>query len=66
MPLTYAEPRGVNGFALLFLDVVVVSALFLLRVVGVKVERPAGRTTLTPAARSRHWCVVNDVRRVSA
>lgn len=38
---------------MLFFDVVVVSALFLVRGAGVKVEHPAGRTTLTLAARSR-------------
>jgi len=40
----------------LFFGIVLAVAVLLLRVVGVKVERPAGRTTLTPAARWRSCC----------
>jgi hypothetical protein len=54
VPFTYAEPLAVKGFDSLFFGGVLVLAWFLLRAAGVKVERPTGRTTLTPAARSRH------------
>jgi len=55
VPLTYAGPLVVKGVDSLFFGVVPVVAWLLLRGGGVKVERPAGRTTLTPAPRSRHW-----------
>jgi hypothetical protein len=54
VPLTYAGPLTVKGFDSLFFGVVLVVAGLLLCGGGVKVERPAGRTTLTPAPRSRH------------